>query len=473
MSDNSLTKDNNMKNSQQNSNLAQHRLGPVHVWALGVGIVLVGEFMGWNFAVARGGSIGSIIAIWTMALMYISIVMMTTEMASVIPEAGGQYSMAKYILGPLAAFNIGLMIVLEYAMLEAADAVVVGNIIQSLNPDLDALPFIVLSLLFLTFMNYRGVYATLTLNFIITAAAFISVIMLLFSTNFYNPSTTVIKLKEMTDGLPYGFLGVLAAMQFGIWFFLGIEGTVMSTTECRSAGRAIPVGSMTGLLTLLIGGTITWFVCSGLIDAKTLGESVYPLYDAAKATGKLYITIALFIGTTLSCLASANGCINDASRAWSALSKDTIMPNVFAAEHPNFKTPYRAILFLLPMSLVFAFTGMLDQIVTFSIFSAILVYILTAIMMIRFRKMYPINTIKRGYTAPAHPLPAIFTLILACAALFGMFLSYSINMLAGVFFYIIASVWFVKRRYRFIDKEQFLSVSIRKNCRHQSSDSNI
>ena len=24
-------------------------LGPAHVWALGVGIVLVGEFMGWNF----------------------------------------------------------------------------------------------------------------------------------------------------------------------------------------------------------------------------------------------------------------------------------------------------------------------------------------------------------------------------------------------------------------------------------------
>lgn len=25
-------------------------LGPGHVWALGVGIVLVGEYMGWNFA---------------------------------------------------------------------------------------------------------------------------------------------------------------------------------------------------------------------------------------------------------------------------------------------------------------------------------------------------------------------------------------------------------------------------------------
>ncbi|MDP4161116.1 MAG: amino acid permease, partial [Bacillota bacterium] len=39
-------------------------LGPMHIWALGVGIVLVGEFMGWNFAVAKGGSLGAIFACW-------------------------------------------------------------------------------------------------------------------------------------------------------------------------------------------------------------------------------------------------------------------------------------------------------------------------------------------------------------------------------------------------------------------------
>ena len=37
-------------------------LGPVHVWALGVGIVLVGEFMGWNYAVGKGGALGCLIA---------------------------------------------------------------------------------------------------------------------------------------------------------------------------------------------------------------------------------------------------------------------------------------------------------------------------------------------------------------------------------------------------------------------------
>ena len=35
-------------------------LGPVHVWALGVGIVLVGEYMGWNFSVGKGGMIAGL-----------------------------------------------------------------------------------------------------------------------------------------------------------------------------------------------------------------------------------------------------------------------------------------------------------------------------------------------------------------------------------------------------------------------------
>ena len=126
----------------------------------------------------------------------------------------------------------------------------------------------------------------------------------------------------MTDGLPYGYLGIIAAMQFAVWFFLGIEGGALAAEECRSTSRALPLGTMIGLSVLLIGATTTWFVCSGLVPAEKLGESAYPLYDAALATGKLYVIIALFVGTIMACLASANGCINDASRAWFAMSRD-------------------------------------------------------------------------------------------------------------------------------------------------------
>ena len=83
-------------------------------------------------------------------------------------------------------------------------------------------------------------------------------------------------------------------------------------------------------------------------------------------------------------------------------------------------------------------------------------------MMLRFRKMYPLGTIKRGYIAPLHPLPAIITIVLACVALAGMFLTYSLNMLSGVLFYALASVWFVKRRFKFLDQRAFLKAGVEK-----------
>lgn len=433
-------------------------LGTMHIWALGVGIVLVGEFMGWNFAVQQGGTIGAIIACWVIALMFVTILMMNTEMGSIMPEAGGQYTMAKYILGPLAAFNVGLMLVIEYAALEAADTIVVGQILQEINPNIDATAFIILSYLVLTYMNYKGAAATLTVNFIITAFAFATIIILVLSTNAFDPESSKIQLQQLSNGLPYGQLGILAAMQFGVWYFLGIEGTALAAEECRSTHRSLPIGAMIGLGTLLVGATLTWFVCSSLVEAGVLGESAYPLYDAAKEVGIPAVKILLFLGTVMACLASANGCINDASRAWFAMSRDKLIPDFFGKTHPKYKSPYRAIIFLLPISMAFAFTGLLDSVVTFSIFSALLVYVITSIMMVRFRKMYPLGSIKRGYTCPIHPIPAIVCAIIALATLFGLYLGYWVNMIAGLVFYFLCSVWFIGRRAKFIDKANFLNV---------------
>jgi len=430
-------------------------LGPSHIWALGVGIVLVGQFMGWNYAIGKGGSLGTIIACWVIGILYISLIVINTEMGSVIPEAGGQYAMAKYLLGPLAAFNVGLMLVFEYVMLEAADALVVGQILQTLNPDIQPLPYIVLSLLALTYLNYRGMQATLNVNIVITGIAFLTIIVLLFSTKFYS-SESMIRLSEMTNGLPYGWMGILGAFQFGCWFYLGIEGTALAAEECRSTGRSLPVGAIAGMMTLIVGATITWFVCSGLVSYDVLEKSTYPLYDAALVTKIPVVINLLFLGTVLSCLASANGCIADSSRAWYSMAKDTLIPRTFAALHPKYKTPYRAILFLLPISVAFGFTGLLDQVITFSILSALMVYILTAYMMIKFRKMYPLGSIERGYIAPWHPIPAVLVLLLTVATLIGMYFGYWSNLLAGFLFYLLASIWFVFHRSKVLDVKSFI-----------------
>ena len=43
-----------------------------------------------------------------------------------------------------------------------------------------------------------------------------------------------------------------------------------------------------------------------------------------------------------------------------------------------------------------------------------------------------------------------------------MFLTYSYNMLSGVLFYALASLWFVKRRFKFVDQKGFLKAGVEK-----------
>lgn len=441
-------------------------LGPGHVWALGVGIVLVGEYMGWNFSVGKGGAIAALIACWVAGLLYTCVAMIDSEVTSTVAAAGGQYAQAKHIVGPLMAFNVGLFLVFAYTMLEAANAITLGYLIQTvggMTAMTDAAgealvlhdkPFIVLTIMFLAWLNYRGVYATLTFNLVITAIAFIAIIILFFAVKPW--TTEILRHEELMTGLPYGWIGVIAALHFGLWYYLGIEGTCQAAEEVRSPARSLPLGTMTGIMTLLIAATMTWYICAGLMPWEYLGQAVTPLFDAARFMDSMPLMVLLFIGTIFSTLASANGCINDASRAWFSMARDRYLPQWFGAVHPKYRTPYRSIVFLVPVALLFAYYAPLDQVITFSILSGLLGYTFMTFNVIMFRRKWPIGTIQRGYVHPLHPLPALVLLVLCAATYFAVFLGYGTQLMAMMLFFMIASLWFHFHRYRYVRRgDQF------------------
>lgn len=441
-------------------------LGPGHVWALGVGIVLVGEYMGWNFSVGKGGAIAALIACWVAGLLYTCVAMIDSEVTSTVAAAGGQYAQAKHIVGPLMAFNVGLFLVFAYTMLEAANAITLGYLVQTVGGMagmtdaagealvLHDKPFIVLTIMFLAWLNYRGVYATLTFNLVITAIAFIAIIILFFAVKPWTGE--VLKHNELLTGLPYDWIGVIAALHFGLWYYLGIEGTCQAAEEVRSPARSLPLGTMTGIMTLLIAATMTWYICAGLMPWEYLGQAVTPLFDAARFMDSMPLMVLLFIGTIFSTLASANGCINDASRAWFSMARDRYLPQWFGAVHPKYRTPYRAIVFLVPVAVLFAYYAPLDQVITFSILSGLLGYTFMTFNVIMFRRKWPLGTIQRGYVHPMHPLPALVLLVLCGATYFAVFLGYGTQLMAMMLFFIIASLWFHFHRYRYVRRgDQF------------------
>jgi ethanolamine permease len=430
-------------------------LGPAHVWGLGVGIVLVGEFMGWNFSVAKGGALGSLIACWVVGLLYTCVAMIDSEVTSTVAAAGGQYAQSKHIVGPLMAFNVGLYLVMAYTMLLASDALVVGDLLKTVAeragaPGLNPKPFVFLTVAVLAFLNYRGVLVTLRLNLVITAIACASILLMFLATKSWSSGSLLH--GQLIRGLPYGWMGAIGALHFGIWYYLGIEGTCQSAEEVRSPPRSLPLGTMAGMITLLIMATMTWYVCTGLLPWEYLGTAVVPLFDAASVSNNAVLQVALFVGTLFAAIASANGCINDAARAWFSMGRDRYIPEWFAAVHPRYRTPYRAILLLVPIGVAFGFTGLLDQVVTFSILSGLLGYTVMPLNMLLFRRKWPLDSIKRGYVHPGHPIPALVLLILCGLTYFSIYLGYGRQLLVMLGFYVLASLWFVLHRYRYVHR---------------------
>lgn len=435
-------------------------LGPSHVWALGVGIVLVGEFTGWNFSADKGGALAALIVCWVIGLLYTSVAMIDSEVTSTVAAAGGQYAQAKHIVGPLMAFNVALYLVFAYTMLEVSDAILLGDTIvaKAGTEGLTHNAFIAITIVGLAFLNYRGVLMTLNINFIITAIAYIAIVILFLSVSPWSQGT-VLRLNELvtpSNALPYGWIGVIAAFQFGIWYYLGIEGTTQAAEEVRSPARSLPYGTMAGMITLLIAAAMTWYVCASLMPWEYLGVTFYPLWDAGKLTGSPILENLMFIATLLAALASANGCINDAARAWFSLGRDRYLPSWFSAVHPRYRTPYRSIVFLLPIALAFAFIADLNQAITFSILSGVLQYTFMSVNIMMFRTKWPLGSIRRGYTHPFHPLPALVLLLLCVITYFAIFLGFGSQLTAMVVFYIVVSVWFHFYRYQYVRRgDQF------------------
>jgi ethanolamine permease len=433
-------------------------LGPAHVWALGVGIVLVGEYTGWNFAADKGGSLAALIICWVVGLLYTSVAMIDSEVTSTVAAAGGQYAQAKHIVGPLMAFNVALYLVFAYTMLEVSNAIVVADTIKAYAgegfTDWHYRGVIATIIMVLAALNYRGVLMTLNVNLVITAFAYLAIIVLFFSVQPWSQGQ-VLKLGQMItpeNALPYGWLGVIAGFHWGIWYYLGIEGTTQAAEEVRSPARSLPYGTMAGMITLLIGASLTWYVCASLMPWQYLGFTYFPLLDAGKLTGSKTLEFLMFAATVLAATASANGCINDAARAWFSLGRDRYIPSWFSAVHPKYRTPYRSILFLVPIALAFAFTANLGQAITFSILSGVLHYTFMALNIIMFRNKWPLGTIRRGYTHPFHPLPAIVLFILCVVTFFAIFLGYGAQLTAMVVFYIIMSLWFHFYRYQYVKR---------------------
>ena len=188
-------------------------LKPVHLWAIAVGLVISGEYFGWNLGWGVSGTIGFLIATLVITVMYITFIFSFTELTTAIPHAGGPFAYAFRALGPAGALLAGYATVIEFVFAAPAIAYALGSYIHFLYPSIPALYTGVVCYIVFTVINLLGIKESALFSLIVTI---IAVTELLVYIGLVAPSFTLSNFME--DSMPAGWKGIFAAMPFAMWF---------------------------------------------------------------------------------------------------------------------------------------------------------------------------------------------------------------------------------------------------------------
>jgi ethanolamine permease len=428
--------------------------GWVLLAGLGVAYVISGDFAGWNFGLAEGGWGGLLIAVALMATMYTTMVFGLAELASTIPVAGAGYGFGRRALGPLGGFATGTAILVEYAIAPAAIVVFIGGYIEALG--LFGLqsgwPIYLVCYLVFVGVHLYGVGEALKLMFGITAVAVVALVAFVIGMiPKFDPSNLVDIAPTDAAGassfLPFGFAGILAALVYGIWFFLAVEGVPLAAEEARDPKRDMPRGIIAAMCTLLVFAAVILLVAPGGAGADTLKDSDNPLPLAVRTAygGETWLaTLVNYVGLA-GLVASFFAIIYAYSRMLFALSRAGYLPRWLSVTGSR-KTPYLAL--IVPASIGFALAAITKDgalLINIAVFGATVSYVLMMLSHIVLRVREP--NLPRPYRTPGGIVTTSVALVLALAAVVATFLVdvKAAAITAGVFVAALAYFWFYSR----------------------------
>jgi len=396
-------------------------LSPFLLWGLGVGYVISGMYFGWNLGLEQGGTGGLAIATFFIIILYSTFTFSYAELAAAIPKAGGAFDYAQRSMGNDLGFIAGMAQNIEFIFAPPAIAFAIGAYFNLFLPQVPILAIAILAYILFTALNIYGVKAAAMFELVITLLA---VGELLLFTGITLPHFEIKNIKH--NAFPHGWQGILAAIPFAIWFFLGIEGVANTAEEVLRPQRTLLLGFGSAILTLVILclfiflssiGVNGWEAIVYRPDGST-SDSPLPL-ALARITGNnhlmyhLLITIGLF-----GLIASFHGLILAAGRSTYEFGKVNYAPAILGEIHPRFKTPSNALIANMMIGIIALLTGKTSEIITISVFGALTLYILSMISMLLLRKKEP--ELDRPFRVPFYPVFPITALVISIVSVIAM-----------------------------------------------------
>ncbi len=426
--------------------LKEGAVGWVLLIGLGVAYVISGDFAGWNFGLAQGGWGGMFVALIAVALMYLCMCLSMSEMSTMLPTAGGGYSFARTAFGPLGGYLTGTAILIEYAIAPAAIAVFIGSYCESLFGIGGWIVYLTCYIVFIA-IHLKGAGEALKIMFAITAVACIALVVFIVSMFPHFDSKNLFDIAVGTQAgaspfLPFGYIGIWAAVPYAIWFFLAVEGVPLAAEEAKDPAKSLPRGLIGSMLILASFALLILFLGPGAAGADTLKDSGAPLVDALIAVYGENTWLASFVNFVglAGLIASFFSIIYAYSRQIFALSRAGYLPKKLSLTNSN-KAPYLALIVPGIIGFLLSLTGEGDLLILMAVFGATISYVLMMASHIKLRLSRP--DLPRPYKTPGGIMTSGIALVLAFfAVIAGLMVDPKVwFMAAGI--YIVFILYFV------------------------------
>lgn len=393
--------------------------------------------IGWGWVVLTGdwitkaGSLGAILAFGIGGLMVILIGLTYAELASAMPEVGGEHVYSYRALGAGASFICTWAIILGYVSVVAFEAVALPTVMEYLLPGFRKIQLwnvgeeeVYLSWVSvgsmgaaaMTWLNIRGVRASALLQQTVTACILVSgALLLLGAFKAGAPS-------NMEPLLSAGSKGVLMVLIMTPFMFVGFDVIPQAAAELN-----IPFKQIGMILLASVLLAVLWYVAmiSGValvLTNQQLNGSNLPTADAMEiafnsaTAGKLLIVVG--IGGIVT---SWNAFLIGGSRAVYAMAVAKMLPKFLAKLHPVYGTPVNAILMVGSVSFFAPLFGRnaMTWLVNAGGLGIVLAYAMVAISFLVLRKREP--HMPRPFKVPQGSIVGLTAVVLS-AGMFALYL---------------------------------------------------
>ncbi|HUC79434.1 MAG TPA: amino acid permease [Flavisolibacter sp.] len=411
------------------------------------------------------GSAGWLIAVWLITgFMTISAALSYGELSAMFPKAGGQYVYLREAYNPLAGFLYGwsFFAVIQTATIAAVavafsrftayliPAVGEGNILWGIEKGVDAAGVMqysfsinaaqilaILSILFLTYTNTKGVKGGKLIQTTFTTAKLLALFGLIilgfwltqtnfweqnWSTGFSGRQATVTDGAIDWTGVGGAVLagGIAAAMVGSIFSSDAWNNVTFIAGEVKNPQRNIGLSLFFGTLVVTI-----IYVCANLMYLYVL-----PLDGIASAKNDRVAVVAAeqFLGTEtgpyviavlimISTFGCNNGLILAGARVYYTMAKDKLFFKKTGTLNKH-SVPEYALWIQAAWASVLCLSGTYGELLTMISFVVVIFYVLTLIGIFILRKQRP--NADRPYKAVGYPVLPILYIILAIAFCVGL-----------------------------------------------------